>query len=101
MSYRILGLDDDNHAPCFVSETGVGFHNPRHLIEYLAEPHIEKVEVRMFAIVDEWSAQMEAFSEDQVNEMFDALSGASIRPKYITFENCFDMFWDAANRKWW
>lgn len=101
MSYRILGLDDDNHAPCFVTETGNKYNNPRELIKYLAEPHLEPVEVRMFAIVGEWSAEMETFTEDQVNEMFDALTGSFIRPNYITFENCFDMFWDVANKDWW
>ena len=36
---RILGLDDDNHAPMFRMETGEIFNNPRELIEFLSHAH--------------------------------------------------------------
>ena len=99
--YRILGLDDDCHSPCFMSETGVGFHNVRERVEYLCEPHIEPVKVKMFAIVDEMSSELEAFGEEKIDMMFDALSGGFNIPDFISFEDCFEIFWDSANRWWW
>ena len=36
---RILGLDDDNHAPMFITEDGDIFSTPRELIKWLSHAH--------------------------------------------------------------
>ena len=50
---RILGLDDDNHAPMFRMETGEIFSTPRELIEFLSHSHDVEYQVKMFAIVND------------------------------------------------
>lgn len=103
MSYRILGLDDDNHQPVFVAETGNRYHGYRDIINYLAEPHLEPVEVKMFAIVDGWEEYepLGLFDEETVDMMFDMLGGLIDFPEGLSFDECFELFWNSANRKWW
>jgi hypothetical protein len=98
---RILGLDDDNHSPMFVGEDGCYYDDAKELIEMLAAPHQNTYEVKMFAIVDEWSDELSAYGEGMVVHMFDALEDIANKPEGMTFEQIFDLFWDSANRNWW
>ena len=98
---RILGLDDDNHSPMFVGEDGAVYHGAQDLIGMLAKPHANTYEVKMFAIVDEWSDDLSAFEEETVDHMFDFLEGISTKPEGMEFEQVFNLFWESANRNWW
>lgn len=98
---RILGLDDDNHAPCFVGEDGTHFSGVKELIEMLAQRHKNTYEVKMFAIVDDWSYQLKAYEEWEVDHMFDFLENIATAPEGMTFDEIFNMFWESANRQWW
>ena len=98
---RILGLDDDNHSPCFVGEDGTHFSGVKELIEMLAQRHENTYEVKMFAIVDDWSYQLQAYDECEVDHMFDFLEGISTIPAGMIFEEIFNLFWESANRNWW
>ena len=102
IKYRILGLDDDNHSPVFVSEGGYGHYNSyKELIEFLSRPHQYEVEVKMFAIVDGWSTELLKYEEGQVECMFDALAGVGSYPDYISPNDCFNLFWESTNRNFW
>ena len=101
MKHRILGLDDDNHFPSFVDENGTIFDNCKELVNFLSQPHIDEVEVKMFAIIDEWSDELEKYDEEEVNSMFYALIGIMNCPENMSIQNLFDLFWESANREWW
>ena len=100
---HILGLDDDNHAPMFRMETGEIFSTPRELIEFLSHAHDVEYQVKMFAIVDEWSTHMEEkFSCEEVDMMFEHLEGlTSSLPDGMTPDTTFELFWESANRRHW
>lgn len=98
---RILGLDDDNHSPCFVGEDGTQFSGVQELVGMLATPHQNTYEVKMFAIVDEWSDELSEFEEEKVDHMFDFLEGISTQPEGMSFDQIFNIFWNSANRNWW
>lgn len=100
---RILGLDDDNHAPIFRMETGEIFGGPRELIEFLSYSHDVEYQVKVFAIVDEWSTCLEEkFSYEEVDMMFYHLEGlTSSLPDGITPKAVFELFWESANRRHW
>ena len=96
---RILGLDDDNHAPCFRCEDGNFFHGPQELIEFLAKPHECQCEVKMFAIVDDTEGPLSNYDVDEVDDMFYMLEGVSAETD--NFAEVFDLFWESANRMHW
>ena len=98
---RILGFDDDNHSPCFRCEDGTTFCNCQELVAFLSKPHDCEVEVKMFAIVDEWSAELEKYEEEEINAMFDALAGTCRYSEDMVPEDVFNLFWESANRNWW
>ena len=98
---RILGLDDDNHAPCFVSEDGTHFSDSQALIEMLATPHQNTYEIKMFALVYGWSSELLTFNEQEVDDMFDYLEGISNKPADKDFTQIFNLFWESANRTFW
>lgn len=97
---RILGLDDDNHVPMFRMETGEIFSTPRELIEFLSHSHDVEYQVKMFAIVNEWTGRLEGFEHDEVDQMFCFLEGfggaTESESGFI-----FDLFWESANKEWW
>lgn len=100
--YRILGLDDDNHSPVFVCDGGYGhYHTFKELVEFLSRPHQFEVEVRMFAIIDDWSEELQKYEEEQVDAMFDALEGIMEFPEGMDAGEVFNMFWESANRNYW
>ena len=97
---RVLGLDDDNHAPMFRTETGEIFSTPRELIDFLSHSHDVEYQVKMFAIVDEYTGRLGEFEYNEVDQMFCFLEGLSgvteSEPGFI-----FDLFWESANRSYW
>jgi hypothetical protein len=97
---RILDLDDDNHAPMFRMETGEIFESPRELIEFLSHSHDVEYQVKMFAIVNNWTGRLEEFEDYEVDQMFCFLEGfggvTESEPGFI-----FDLFWESANKEWW
>lgn len=101
MVLRILGLDDDNHSPCFRCEDGTTFSNCQQLVEFLSKPHDVQVEVKMFAIVDEWTAEMEELGEEKIDELFYFVEGYGRQPEDYTLEQAFNLFWNAADRLCW
>ena len=101
MILRILGLNDDNHSPCFRCEDGTTFSNCQQLVEFLSKPHDVQVEVKMFAIVDEWTAEMEELGEEKIDELFYFVEGYGRQPDDYTLEQAFNLFWNAADRLCW
>ena len=97
---RVLGLDDDNHAPVFRMETGEIYNSPRELIEFLSHAHDVEYNVRMFSIVSEYSDTLEKHDPDDINFWFDYLAGFSYYEE-ADFGLLFDLFWDSANKGWW
>ena len=93
---RILGLDDDNHEVCFCTETGTHFHNSMELIKFLGQPHDFTISLRTFAIVEDWSGELNSFPEDQIDSMFYFLEGYGRIPEDMNPENIFELFWEAA-----
>ena len=96
---RILGLDDDNHGPCFRCEDGTLFENYKELIKFLSKPHECECEVRMFAIVEEipLGYGLADYSDEEIDDMFYYLEGvcslysSAIHPNFV-----FELFWHAA-----
>jgi hypothetical protein len=72
---RILGLDDDNHAPMFRMETGEIFSTPRELIEFLSHSHDVEYQVKMFAVVDNWTGDLANYEVEEVDTMLYYLEG--------------------------
>ena len=101
MVLRILGLNDDNHSPCFRCEDGTTFSNCQQLVEFLSKPHDVQVEVKMFAIVDEWTAEMEELGEEKIDALFYFVEGYGRQPEGYTLAQAFNMFWNAADRLCW
>lgn len=101
MVLRILGLNDDNHSPCFRCEDSTTFSNCQQLVEFLSKPHDVQVEVKMFAIVDEWTAEMEELGEEKIDELFYFVEGYGRQPEDYTLEQAFNLFWNAADRLCW
>lgn len=96
---RILGLDDDNHGPCFRCEDGTLFENYKELIKFLSKPHECECEVRMFAIVEgaPLGYGLSDYSEEEVDDMFYYLEGVcGLHPPVIHPDFVFELFWHAA-----
>ena len=101
MIMRILGLDDDNHSPCFVCEDcKTEYHYVNNLVEFLAKPHDFEVQVKMFYLVDYPNGKLENYTEDEINDMFSALEGYGHPPCGLTEQEVFEMFWESANENW-
>ena len=113
---RIIGLDDDNHCPCFRCEDGTVFDRPQALIEFLSKPHDCQVEVKMFAIAVSMSSLnlakmfaiinqpvggLEKYDMEQIDDMFYCMEGYGMAPEYISFEDMFNLFWNSANKLTW
>lgn len=99
---RILGMDDDNHEPMFVAETGEVFYDAQELIQILlAKPHLVEYEVKMFALVDGWSTALLEYDECEVDNMFDFLCRTHHLESDAKFSKIFELFWESANRKNW
>ena len=98
---RILGLDDDNHPPCYCCEDGTVFNNAKEAMEFLAQPHECQYEVKMFAITDKWSVALSEYDEEIVNNMFDFLMGICVKPENMELNQIFNLFWGSTNRFWW
>ena len=100
---RILGLDDDNHAPMFRMETGKIYNSPRELIEFLSHSHDVEYQVRMFAIVEQPSEALAKYDMEDIDWMFMFLEGlTSALPSECNDPNLvFELFWDSANKEWW
>ena len=96
---RILGLDDDNHAPMFRCEDGTLFETPQELIKFLAKPHDCQCEVKMFAIVDDPEGPLSNYDMDEIDDMFYMLEGVSAETG--NFAEVFNLFWESANRQHW
>ena len=97
---RILGLDDDNHGPMFVFETGEVYETVRDLVNWLSHAHDVEYDVRMFSIVGEYTGRLEEFEQSEVDEMFWFLEGfGMVTEKESGF--IFDLFWESANKGWW
>ena len=97
---RILGLDDDNHAPMFRMETGEIYNTPRELIEFLSHSHDVEYDVRMFAIVDNWTGELANYEPEEVDAMFYFLEGIESWEE-AEFDLTFNLFWESVNRSWW
>ena len=98
---RILGLDDDNHSYCWVCEDGTRCETTKEMMELLAKPHESRVELKLFAIVEEWSEELQAYDDYLVDDMFAFLEGVAIQPEGMSFEEIFNLFWESANRMHW
>ena len=98
---KMLGLDDDNHGYCWVCEDGTTFSTTEEAMEFLAKPHDYQVELKLFAIVDEWSDKLSTHDECEVYHMFDFLEDITRAPEGMTFNEIFKLFWDSANLQWW
>lgn len=98
---RILGLDDDNHSPMWVCEDGTVFNTAKEFMEFLGKPHDVQCEIKMFAIVDEWSKALGAYPEEFIDHMFGFLEGICTCPADMDFMTIFNLFWESANRNWW
>lgn len=98
---RILGLDDDNHSPMWCCEDGTVFGTAKEFMEFLAKPHDVQCEIKMFAIVDEYSDELAAYDECEIDHMFSFLEGMSTKPDGMEFMQMFNLFWESANRLWW
>ena len=97
---RILGLDDDNHALMFRMETGEIFDTPRELIEFLSHSHDVEYQVKMFAIVDNYSGTLAMYDQDDIDNWFYFLEGVSCYED-ADFGLIFDLFWESVNKEWW
>ena len=97
---RILGLDDDNHAPMFRFEDGSLFETPRNLIEFLALHHDVDYEIRMFSIVGEYSGELANYEQNEIDMMFGYLEGI-YKWDEAEFDLTFNLFWESANKEWW
>lgn len=97
---RILGLDDDNHAPVFRMETGEIYNSPRELIEFLSHAHDVEYDVRMFALVEQYSGELANYELEEVDAMFYFLEGIS-EWKEAELDLTFNLFWDSVNKSWW
>ena len=97
---RILGLDDDNHAPMFRMETGEIYNTPRELIEFLSHSHDVEYQVKMFAIVENYCGELANYEYEEVDEMFYFLKGI-ISWEEAEFDLIFNLFWESVNRSWW
>ena len=97
---RILGLDDDNHAPMFRFEDGSLFETPRKLMEFLALHHDVDYEIRMFSIVGEYTGTLAMYDQDDIDTWFYFLEGVS-RYEDADFGLIFNLFWESNNKEWW
>ena len=97
---RILGLDDDNHAPVFRMETGEIYDSPRELIKFLSHAHDVEYDVRMFSIVGEYTGTLTMYDQDDIDTWFYFLEGVS-RYEDADFGMIFDLYWESVNKGWW
>lgn len=97
---RILGLDDDNYFPKFRMETGEIFNSPRELIEFLAHSHDVEYQIKMFAIMENYSGTLAMYNQNDIYTWFFFLEGIS-RYEDADFELIFNLFWESANKEWW
>jgi hypothetical protein len=98
-TFRILGLDDDNHSYCWVCEDGTRCETTKEIMEFLAQPHESQVEIKMFAIIDDTEGPLSNYDVDEVDDMFYMLEGVSAETD--NFAEVFDLFWKSANRMHW
>ena len=100
---RIIGLDDDNHAPCFRCEDGTMFQNYQELVAFLCQPHDMAIEVKMFAIIDEPDCigGLNDYEPEQVDDMFYFMEDVAPCPEGMIPDLIFELFWMGVNRKHW
>ena len=73
---------------------------PRELIEFLSHSHDVEHQVKMFAIVDDWTGELANYEPEEVDAMFYFLEG--LEPwEEAEFDLTFNLFWESANRSWW
>ena len=97
---RILGLDDDNHAPMFRMETGEIYNSPQELIKFLSHAHDVEYDVRMFSIVGEYTGTLAMYDQDDIDTWLYFLEGVS-RYEDADFALIFNLFWESNNKGWW
>jgi hypothetical protein len=97
---RILGLDDDNHAPVFRMETGEIFNTPHELIQFLSHAHDVEYDVRMFSIVGVYTGTLAMYDQDDIDTWFYFLEGVC-RYEDADFETIFNLYWESDNKEWW
>lgn len=101
MIKRILGLDDDNHRPCFVcDDCKTEYNDSGDLVAFLAKPHDFKAQVKMFRLIDYPTGKLENYTDDEINDMFSFLEGYGNPPCGLTGEEIFEMFWASADENW-
>ena len=96
---RIIGLDDDNHSPCFLCEEGTRFETYKELVDFLCKPHDCEIEVRMFAIIEEipLGYGLSDYSNEEIDDMFYYLEGVcGSHPPVVHPDFIFELFWHAA-----
>ena len=97
---RILGLDDDNHAPMFRMETGEIYDSPRELIQFLSHAHDVEYDVRIFSIVGEYTGELANYEQDEIDMMFGYLEGLYNWDE-AEFDLTFDLYWQSAPNTHW
>ena len=97
MTWRILGLDDDNHGVAFRCEDGTFFSNYRDLSDFLCEPHDTKYEIKVFGIIGDLSSDLQEMGDEKVEGIFDHLSGIYGEPEDLDFDKCFNLLWNSAD----
>ena len=98
---RILGLNDDIHLPFFVCEDGTTeYSDVCDLVRFLSQPRNFEVEVRMFSLVDTTSEDLDHYTTEELNDMFDALDGYGDPPCGLNNTEIFDLFWGPADKNW-
>lgn len=98
---RVLALDDDNHSCMYVTEMGATYENACEFIKFLAQPHIEPIEVRGFAIIDPGKPLMD-LEDDVIDDLFYYVEGVGCSESVanIPYSKAFDMLWNSS-KEWW
>lgn len=92
MKVRILGLNDDIHQTFFITQDNKNYYTVNQLINMLAKPHNNEIEVKTINIFD-----LETEEENTAFEILDAVSRKTMVISYEEYQKLFNILWEVGS----
>lgn len=92
MKVRILGLNDDIHQTFFITQDNTNSFTVNELINMLAKPHNNEIEVKTINIFD-----LETEEKNTAFEILDAVSRKIMTISYEEYQKLFNILWEVGS----
>lgn len=92
MKVRILGLNDDIHQTFFITQDNTNSFTVNELINMLAKPHNNEIEVKTINIFD-----LETEEKNTAFEILDAVNRKTMVISYEEYQELFNILWEVGS----